>query len=85
MYTSSEVMWSKSVPKDFTEWFGYGSYDLNDNTLSEVLDYGSKIMSEIIQEKKEFIYEIHLTENSFIQIEIDDDGNRIYILKTTNE
>lgn len=71
-------MWSKSVPKDFTEWFGYGSYDLNDNTLSEVLDYGSKIMSEIIQEKKEFIYEIHLTENSFIQIEIDDDGNRIY-------
>jgi hypothetical protein len=78
MFTSSKVMWSKSVPKDSTEWFGYGTYNLNDNTLSEVLDYGSKIMSEIIKERKEFVYEINLTKKTFIQIEIDEDGNRIY-------
>ena len=78
MYTSSKVMWSKHVPTDSTEWFGYGSYNLNDNTLTEVLDYGSEMMSKIIQEKKEFIYEIDLTENTFSQIEIDEDGNRIY-------
>ncbi len=71
-------MWSKHVPTDSTEWFGYGSYNLNDNTLTEVLDYGSEMMSKIIQEKKEFIYEIDLTENTFSQIEIDEDGNRIY-------
>ncbi|MFK7782857.1 hypothetical protein [Psychroserpens sp.] len=78
MYTASKVMWSKSVPKDSTEWFGYGSYDISDKTLTEVLDYGSKIMSEIIEERKEFVYEIDLTNNTFIQIEIDEDGNRIY-------
>ena len=78
MYTTSKVMWSKSVPKDSIEWFGYGPYELNDNTLTEVLDYGSKIMSEIIQERKEFVYEIDLSKNTFIQIEIDEDGNRIY-------
>lgn len=78
MYTSSKVMWSKNVPTDSTEWFGYGSYDLNDNNLTEVLDYGSEMMRKIIEEKKEFIYEINLTENTFSQIEIDEDGNRIY-------
>ncbi|WP_323788654.1 hypothetical protein [Psychroserpens sp.] len=78
MYTSSKVMWSKNVPTDSTEWFGYGSYSLNGNTLTEVLDYGSEIMSKIIQERKEFNYEIVLTENTFSQIEIDEDGNRIY-------
>ena len=78
MYTSSKVMWSKHVPTDSTEWFGYGTYNIDDNTLTEVLDYGSEMMSKIIQEKKEFIYEIDVTENTFSQIEIDDDGNRIY-------
>lgn len=78
MYTSSKVMWSKNVPTDSTEWFGYGSYDLNDNNLTEVLDYGSEMMRKIIEEKKEFVYEIDLTENTFSQIEIDEDGNRIY-------
>jgi hypothetical protein len=78
MYTASKVMWSKHVPTDSTEWFGYGSYNLDDNTLTEVLDYGSEMMSKIIQEKKEFIYEIDVTKDTFSQIEIDDDGNRIY-------
>ncbi|WP_299226291.1 hypothetical protein [uncultured Psychroserpens sp.] len=78
LYTSSKVMWSKDVPKDSTEWFGYGSYKLKDNTLTEILDYGSEMMSKIIQEKKAFVYEIDLEENTFSQIEIDEDGNRIY-------
>lgn len=78
MYTDSKVMWSKHVPTDSTEWFGYGSYDLKDNNLTEVLDYGSEMMRKIIEEKKEFIYEIDLTKNTFNQIEIDEDGNRIY-------
>jgi hypothetical protein len=43
----------------------------------EVLDYGSVMMSEIIEEEKEFIFELNLKENSFIQIELDDEGNRV--------
>ncbi|MCK7591800.1 hypothetical protein M0G43_14520 [Subsaxibacter sp. CAU 1640] len=78
MYTPTKVMWSKHVPTDSTEWFGYGSYKVEDGHLTEVLDYGSEMMSKIIQERKEFIYELHLKENRFSQIEIDEDGNRIY-------
>ncbi len=71
-------MWSKQVPTDSTEWFGYGNYKVEDNRLTEVLDYGSKMMTQIIQERKEFVYELDLQNESFSQIEIDDQGNRIY-------
>lgn len=78
IYTQTKVMWSKHVPSDSTEWFGYGSYSVNDNRLKEVLDYGSEMMSKIIQERKEFVYELDLANDTFSQIEIDEDGNRIY-------
>ncbi|MEZ4803405.1 MAG: hypothetical protein R2797_11590 [Gelidibacter sp.] len=78
IYTPTKVMWSKQVPSDSTEWFGYGNYRVEDENLIEVLDYGSKMMSKIIQERKEFIYELLLEQNRFSQIEIDENGNRIY-------
>jgi hypothetical protein len=78
MYTPTKVMWSKHVPSDSTEWFGYGNYKLENNRLTEVLDYGSEMMSKIIQERKEFMYELDLKNNKFSQIELDEDGNRIY-------
>lgn len=79
MYTPTKVMWSKKVPADSTELFGYGSYEINENgdRLTEVLDYGSAMMSIIIEEEKEFIFELQLKENSFVQIELDDEGNRV--------
>lgn len=78
IYTPTKVMWSKNVPSDSTEWFGYGTYRVNGDSLIEILDYGSKMMSKIIQERKEFVYELDLDDNTFSQIEIDDQGNRIY-------
>lgn len=78
IYTPTKVMWSKHVPSDSTEWFGYGSYTINDKHLSETLEYGSEMMSKIIQERKEFIYELQWTRDRFSQIEIDEQGNRIY-------
>ncbi|MEM5564370.1 hypothetical protein WNY78_04615 [Psychroserpens sp. AS72] len=78
MYTHNKVMWSKHVPSDSTEWFGYGKYTVNDTELVEVLEYGSEMMSKIIEEKKEFKHELIINGNTFSQIEIDEDGNRIY-------
>ncbi|TXD85208.1 hypothetical protein ESY86_01300 [Subsaximicrobium wynnwilliamsii] len=78
MYTATKVMWSKSVPLDSTEWFGYGSYEIAGNDLTEMLNYGSEMMTKIIQEKREFRYELNLSPNKFSQIELDGDGNRIY-------
>ena len=78
MYTPTKVMWSKDVPTDSTEWYGYGSYKVVDSTLTEVLEYGSTSMKKIIEDQKEFIFELHLNENKFSQVMIDEEGNRIY-------
>lgn len=78
MYTPTKVMWSKKVPTDSTEWFGYGSYKFSDTSLTEVLDYGSNMMNQVIKEQMEFKYELLLEKDKFTQIELDDEGNRIY-------
>ncbi|RIA09128.1 hypothetical protein OE09_0957 [Flavobacteriaceae bacterium MAR_2010_72] len=78
IYTPTKVMWSKNVPTDSTEWFGYGSYKIEGDSLIEILDYGSEMMRQIIEERKAFVFELHLKENSFRQIELDQDGNRVF-------
>ncbi len=81
IYTATKVMWSrKLLTGDSTEWFGYGTYKLNasQDTLTEVLDYGSHIMSVYIEDLGKFVMEIQdLKKNSYTQIEIDGDGNRV--------
>jgi hypothetical protein len=78
IYTPTKVMWSKYIPTDSSEWFGYGSYRVQGQELVEILEYGSEMMSKIIEEKKEFKHELIINGDSFSQIEIDEDGNRIY-------
>lgn len=78
MYTDTKVMWCKHKPADSSEWFGYGTYKYKEDTLTEVLDFGSAVMNEVIAEKKAFKFELQLQNNRFQQIELDEDGNRIY-------
>ncbi|MBO3116634.1 hypothetical protein J4050_07745 [Winogradskyella sp. DF17] len=78
IYTDDKVMWCKHKPADSSDWFGYGTYKYDGERLTEILDFGSVVMDEVIAEKKEFTFELSLTENRFEQIEIDEDGNRIY-------
>jgi hypothetical protein len=81
MYSATKVMWSrKLLSNDSTEWFGYGTYKLNasKDTLKEVLEYASHVMNRYIEELGVFVMEISdLTENTFTQIEIDGEGNRV--------
>lgn len=78
MYTDTKVMWSKHKPADSSEWFGYGTYNYQDNMLTEILEFGSAVMDQVIAENKEFKFELQLQPNHFQQIELDEDGNRIY-------
>ncbi|BAO74344.1 hypothetical protein [Winogradskyella sp. PG-2] len=78
MYTDTKVMWSKHKPADSSEWFGYGTYSYKDDMLTEILEFGSAVMDQVIAEKKEFTFELTLSPNKFQQIELDEDGNRIY-------
>jgi len=78
MYTDTKVMWCKHRPADSSEWFGFGTYIYNDSMLTETLDFGSTEMDLVIAENKEFTFELHLQGDKFQQIELDEDGYRIY-------
>ena len=78
MFSDTKVMWCKLRPADSTEFFGYGSYSFEDGELTEVLDFGSSFMNEVILEQKEFSFQLQLHPNRFEQIELDEDGNKIY-------
>jgi hypothetical protein len=78
MFSDSKVMWCKLRPADSTEFFGYGSYTYEDGKLTEILDFGSSFMNVVIAEQKEFNFQLKIHPDHFEQIEIDEDGNKIY-------
>jgi hypothetical protein len=78
MYTATNVMWARKVPSDSTEFFGFGKYTITDTSLVETLDYGSAFMNQAIEENIEFPFELELEKDRFIQIDLDEDGNRIF-------
>lgn len=78
MYTATKVMWSRYNAADSTDWFGFGSYTANDSILTEVLDFGSEAMLPVIKEQGEFVFDLHLSENTFSQITIDDEGHPFF-------
>ncbi|MBC3846879.1 hypothetical protein H8K90_10850 [Winogradskyella echinorum] len=78
MYTDTKVMWCKLLKTDSIEFFGYGTYKYADGNLAEILEFGSAFMNEVIKEKQQFNFQLNLTADRFEQIELDDDGNKVY-------
>lgn len=80
MYHQGKVMWSRFVPKDSVEWFGYGSYSTADESsiLRETLEYGSASMMKVIDTMRVFTFELQLEKERYKQITIDEDGGRIF-------
>ncbi|ETN96502.1 hypothetical protein SAMN04487906_2888 [Zhouia amylolytica] len=78
MYQAGKVMWTRYVPKDSIEWFGYGSYTNTDSELVETLEYGSNSMMRIIDTLRVFKFELVLGKEHFTQITVDDDGQRVF-------
>ena len=77
MYTDSKIMWSRFSASDSIDWFGYGTYTNTNSSLSEALDYGSKAMNPVINERESFDFNLVIEKNKFTQIEIDEDGSPI--------
>jgi len=78
MYSHTKVMWSRTRVSDSIDWFAYGDYTVKNGVLTEILDYGSKSMNEVIKERTEFVFDVNISENEFSQTEIDSLGNPIY-------
>ncbi|TYA84313.1 hypothetical protein [Seonamhaeicola marinus] len=78
VFTDSKVMWCRFIPSDSSDWFGYGNYNVKDNILTEILDYGSKTMSVHIANDSAFVFNLTLTDNTFSQVRIDDEGHPVF-------
>lgn len=77
MYYNGKVMWTRYVPNDSVEWFGYGSYETTEDRLIEKLEFMSASMRKIAQPDMVWTMELQLENNKFSQIFIDEEGNRI--------
>ena len=77
MYSATKVMWSRTRISDSIDWFAYGNYKIKNGVLTEVLEYGSKSMNEVIKERTEFVFNVSINENKFSQIELDSLGHPI--------
>jgi|SRR5690606_13214439 len=78
MYSSDKVMWTRFVPLDSVEWFGFGSYHTEDSALVETLEYGSNSMMKIIDTMRKFQFKLVIDKNTYSQITLDNDGNPMF-------
>jgi len=78
IFSDSKVMWGRERTSDTLDWFGYGDYAIKNDSLIEVLEFGSKAMNNIIKNNREFIFKIVIGEDTFSQIQIDSLGTLIY-------
>lgn len=78
MYSNDKVMWTRFVPLDSVEWFGYGSYYTKDSSLVETLEYGSNSMMKIIDTMRKFKFKLMIDHNTYSQITLDNDGNPMF-------
>lgn len=78
VFTDTKVMWCRFIPSDSTDWFGYGTYTIKDNILTEVLDYGSKTMSAHIANDSAFVFTLDLSKDYLSQVKIDDEGQPVF-------
>ena len=75
IYSKGKVMWTRHSPDDPQEWFGYGRYSVTGDELEEQLEYGSRVMMGIVDTLKTFHFELHLYEDSYSQISLDQEGH----------
>lgn len=78
MYSKEKIMWTRYVPDEPNGRFGYGSYRVTDSSLVEIIEYGDDEMMKALDTMRNFTFELLLTEDSFSQITVDNDGNRTF-------
>lgn len=86
MFYNGKVMWSRTTAKDTKDAdgnnvvgrFGYGTYRITDTELIENIEYGDIGMMTDLDTLRRFVFELQLTDDSYSQITLDEDGNRTF-------
>lgn len=77
MYSHSKIMWTRLRSNDSIEWFGYGDYRVENDSLIETLEYGSRSMN-VTKNNNRHIFKVIIDDYSFTQIRMDHEGNPIF-------
>ena len=78
MYYNGNVMWSRTDPNDTIGRFGYGTYEITQDELIEVIEYGDHYMMQALDTIRQFTFELVIEGDTYRQITIDDEGNRTF-------
>jgi len=78
MYYDGKVMWSRYVPNDNNGRFGYGSYYITEKELHETIIFGDAEMMKALDTLTEFVFELDLQNDTYSQINLDEDGNKTF-------
>ena len=78
MYYHGRVMWSRTDPNDTIGRFGYGSYRITADELTEVIEFGDHYMMEALDTIRQFTFELKVEGNTYSQITLDEEGHRTF-------
>ncbi len=69
LYVDGNVMWGFEAAPDSTEWFGYGRYQLDGDTLRETMISGSNgFRSVLASGSNTFSMDLNIFDDSYTQI-----------------
>ena len=77
IYNNGNIMWSRTTV-DSVGRFGYGTYRITQDELIEVIEYGDIEMMRALDTLTQFTFELKLTDQSYSQISLDENGNRTF-------
>lgn len=69
VYVDGSVMWGFEAPEKYTEFYGYGTYYIDGDTLYETMTSGSWAFRQMISQNNNFFrIGIDVEENSYTQV-----------------
>lgn len=78
MYYNGNIMWSRTSSDEIAGRFGYGTYKIIPDRLIETIEYGDAQMMLALDTIRQFTFELILNDETYSQINLDENGNRIF-------
>lgn len=69
LYVDGNVMWGIEAATESIEWFGFGKYYIDGDTLRETMSSGSKSFRDVLEERgNKFAFDLNIFGDSYTQI-----------------
>ena len=69
LYVDGSVMWSAQAEPDSAEWFGYGTYAIDGDSLRETMTGGSHAFRKLMEDEgNSFSHSVTVSEDTYTQV-----------------